>query len=291
MRGRKRKSPPQADTAPSPKRKRKSESPPQADTASSPKRTRVGDSNLIINGDLKHFRSASMAFSKLVQREGQAYFDRTRYISKLHELDTSILFCRPRRFGKSLTVSMLEHFHGLQYAGEHQSLYKVCNNTLNYLDLRTYMSFNYSRVSMCKKISTKEKQALDGTSSWNSIFPKSIPTQTLRRLMRDSLISWILPSKRSTKHTLHIWAETILVYVKKLTVKSPKLVLKSVSSQFNMRLSKTSDLLILKGSTCSLTSTILFLITTSNHLRPPEDPRSLGRIQQLDELSNLSGPQ
>jgi hypothetical protein len=33
---------------------------------------------------------------------------------------------------------MLEHFHGLQYTDEHQSLYKVCHNILNYLDVRIY---------------------------------------------------------------------------------------------------------------------------------------------------------
>ncbi|KAF8432162.1 hypothetical protein BGX38DRAFT_1276921 [Terfezia claveryi] len=97
---------------------------PHTHTAPSPKRARVGDSSLIINGELEYFRSGAKAFSDLVQREGQAYFDRTRYISKLHKLDDFILFCRPRRFGKSLTVSMLEHFYGLQYADEHQSFYK-----------------------------------------------------------------------------------------------------------------------------------------------------------------------
>ncbi|KAF8433983.1 AAA-ATPase-like domain-containing protein [Terfezia claveryi] len=97
---------------------------PHAHTVPSPKRARVGDSSLIINGELKYFQSSSTAFFGLVQAEGQAYFDRTRYISKLHELDDFILFCRPRGFGKSLTVSMLEHFYGLQYADEHQSLYK-----------------------------------------------------------------------------------------------------------------------------------------------------------------------
>ena len=135
------------------KRKR----PPDTDIAPPPKRTKVGDSSLRINGPLKHLRSGSMSFSTLLRKEGQAYFDRTRYISVLHELDTSILFCRPRRFGKSLTVSMLEHFHGLQYTEEHQSLYQVCDNILNYLDVRTYFSFNRSRISMCKKISTQEK--------------------------------------------------------------------------------------------------------------------------------------
>ena len=135
---------------------RKRKSPPDTDIAPSPKRTRVGKSSLIINGKLQYFRSGSKDFSSLLQREGQAYFDRTGYILKLHELEDTILFFRPRRFGKTLTVSMLEHFHGLQYAGEHQSLYKVCNKILNYLDVRTYFSFNHSRVSMCKKISTQE---------------------------------------------------------------------------------------------------------------------------------------
>jgi len=135
------------------KRKR----PPHTDIAPPPKRTRVGKSSLIINGELKHFRSGSKTFSTLLRKEGQAYFDRTSYIFKLHELDEFILFCRPRRFGKTLTVSTLQHFHGLQYADEHQYLYEVRNKIFNYLDVRTYFSFNYSRVSMCKEISTKEK--------------------------------------------------------------------------------------------------------------------------------------
>ena len=114
---------------------RKRKSPPHTDIAPLPKRTRVGNRSLIVNGKLKHFRSGLDGnFSNLLRREGQAYFDRTRYIFKLHELDNSMLFCRPRRFGKTLTVSMLEHFHGLQYAGEHQSLYKVCNDILNCLE-------------------------------------------------------------------------------------------------------------------------------------------------------------
>jgi Predicted AAA-ATPase len=110
---------------------RKRKGPPHTYIASPPKRTRVGD-GLIINGGPSYFRSGPTTFRELLRREGQVYFDRTRYISKLEELGTFMLFCRPRGFGKSLTVSMLEHFHGLQYAGEHQSLYKVCDNILNY---------------------------------------------------------------------------------------------------------------------------------------------------------------
>ena len=48
-----------------------------------------------------------------------AYFDRTSYISVLDPLDKRVvLFLRPRRFGKSLTLSMLKHFHGVEYLAE-----------------------------------------------------------------------------------------------------------------------------------------------------------------------------
>ncbi|KIX01367.1 uncharacterized protein Z518_09092 [Rhinocladiella mackenziei CBS 650.93] len=92
--------------------------------APSPKRTRVDNGSLIINGELEYFRSGAKDFPNLLQREGQAYFDRTGYISKLGKLDEFMLFCRPRRFGKTLTIRMLEHFHGLQYADEHRWMYK-----------------------------------------------------------------------------------------------------------------------------------------------------------------------
>jgi hypothetical protein len=82
-----------------------------------------------------------MKFQDLLQRGGQAYFDRTRYISILNDLDTFILFCRPRRFGKSLTISMLEHFHGLQYADDHREFYKVCDYILDYLDIENLLLF------------------------------------------------------------------------------------------------------------------------------------------------------
>ena len=114
----------------------KRNTPPETPIAPLPKRIRHDGSHLVFNGEPHFFRSASMPFGQLLQRPGQVYFDRTRYISKLEELDNSILFCRPRRFGKSLTISMLEHFHGLQYADEHQTFYQVCDYILDFLDMR-----------------------------------------------------------------------------------------------------------------------------------------------------------
>jgi len=86
----------------------------------------------MIDDNLPSFRCGTADLSLLLTKKGQAYFDRTRYISVLADIDDHILFFRPRRFGKSLTVSMLEHFHGLQYTNEHQTLYEVREHVPNY---------------------------------------------------------------------------------------------------------------------------------------------------------------
>ena len=71
-------------------------------------------------------RGSESNFSKLRSDEGFAYFDRTRYLSVLNSVRArAILFLRPRRFGKSLTLSMLEHFHGVQHQGQYDKLFKV----------------------------------------------------------------------------------------------------------------------------------------------------------------------
>src|SRR5271155_1731092 len=105
-------------------------------TTPPPKRSRIDNSTLMINNTLRYFESQGANFSKLLRTKGQAYFDRTRYISVLAEINEPILFFRPRRFGKSLTVSMLDHFHGLQYTEEHQSFYEVSKHVPDYPSIR-----------------------------------------------------------------------------------------------------------------------------------------------------------
>ncbi|RUS31429.1 hypothetical protein BC938DRAFT_477841, partial [Jimgerdemannia flammicorona] len=54
-----------------------------------------------------------------------AFFDRTKYISVLNSyVESVLLFVRPRRFGKSLTLSMMAHFHGVQYKEDYYDLFR-----------------------------------------------------------------------------------------------------------------------------------------------------------------------
>ncbi|MBF0410701.1 MAG: AAA family ATPase [Candidatus Riflebacteria bacterium] len=62
-------------------------------------------------------------FKKLVQN-GYYYVDKTEYIRKLEELNEEyIVFLRPRRFGKSLFLSALEHYYDIKHADSFQKLF------------------------------------------------------------------------------------------------------------------------------------------------------------------------
>ncbi len=62
-------------------------------------------------------------FSLLVS-ENYYYVDRTAYIEKLEQANEPyIFFLRPRRFGKSLFISMLRHYYGIEFTEQFAQLF------------------------------------------------------------------------------------------------------------------------------------------------------------------------
>ncbi len=61
-------------------------------------------------------------FKKVISG-GYVYIDKTPYIAQLEEAGSYHFLLRPRRFGKSLFVSMLEHYYDVQRAGEFDALF------------------------------------------------------------------------------------------------------------------------------------------------------------------------
>lgn len=61
-------------------------------------------------------------FHKLIT-EGYFYADRTHYIPLIERAGPQILFLRPRRFGKSLLLSMLENYYDLARADQFAALF------------------------------------------------------------------------------------------------------------------------------------------------------------------------
>ena len=61
-------------------------------------------------------------FVTLIQ-EGYFYQDRTDRIPQLEEAGRQLIFIRPRRFGKSLLLSMLEHYYDVNRANQFNALF------------------------------------------------------------------------------------------------------------------------------------------------------------------------
>ena len=61
-------------------------------------------------------------FATLIQ-EGYFYQDRTDRIPQLEAAGRQLIFIRPRRFGKSLLLSMLEHYYDVNRAGQFDALF------------------------------------------------------------------------------------------------------------------------------------------------------------------------
>lgn len=81
----------------------------------------LSKSTIVINGDLNitkfpfgHFSN----FSNTRNTHSIPFFDRTRYIPTFGKIN-AVVSLRPRRFGKSLTLSMLSHFYGVEHKAFH----------------------------------------------------------------------------------------------------------------------------------------------------------------------------
>jgi len=61
---------------------------------------------------------------KSVSEEGYIFIDKTPFVENLESLgEKYIFFLRPRKFGKSLFVSMLEHYYDIRYSEEFERLF------------------------------------------------------------------------------------------------------------------------------------------------------------------------
>lgn len=171
----------------------------QASSSIKAKRSRVDGTSLTYNGEPRKFIAPSR-FSNLLNRHGQVYFDRTRYISQFDQIDQPILFCRPRRFGKTTTINMLHHFHGWEYRDEHASSYQVSGCWHSLLGPTLTDRVDMYRVLMSRMTSNGARWSQANTSSWHWIFHE-LPMTTLKRWIGLYMIPSLIPSAPSIEIT------------------------------------------------------------------------------------------
>lgn len=95
---------------------------------------------------------------KGVMEGGYFYQDRSEFIEKLERWSSKYpVFLRPRRFGKSLFVSMLQHYYGLEFKGEFQQLFGglyIGQNPTPLANSYMVLRLEFSRIDTATREST-----------------------------------------------------------------------------------------------------------------------------------------
>jgi hypothetical protein len=112
-------------------------------------------SKLLLSGKLKRFPFSISNFSE-IHEPGVVYFDKTEYIAELENGAAVQLVCRPRRFGKSFTITMLRYFHGFKFRNRYDELFKVYRyGILSEQDLHAHITYAKIRALTWIKLSKR----------------------------------------------------------------------------------------------------------------------------------------
>ena len=94
-----------------------------------------------------------------VMVENNYYVDKTKYIEYLEDADSDYVFLlRPRRFGKSLFVSMLEYYYGIRHKDEFEKLFGklyIGKNPTPKVNSYLVLSFEFSRIDTSSRATTE----------------------------------------------------------------------------------------------------------------------------------------
>ena len=123
-------------------------------------------------------------FARLIE-DGYAYVDKTRYIEQLeNEPAPYIFFLRPRRFGKSLFVSMLSYYYGLEHQERFDALfgsYAIGAHPTPRANTYHVLDFEFSRIDTSTPEHTQKsflQNVLAGVSEFEQRYDKTCQNYT-----------------------------------------------------------------------------------------------------------------
>ncbi|MEA3229259.1 MAG: AAA family ATPase [Campylobacterota bacterium] len=88
---------------------------------------------------------------KRVKTEDWYYIDKTKFIQTIEDEQSFLFFLRPRRFGKSLTIAMLEAYYDIYYKEEFDAIFKDTYIIENQTPLKSsfyLLKFDFSAVDI-----------------------------------------------------------------------------------------------------------------------------------------------
>ena len=88
---------------------------------------------------------------KRIKTENYYYIDKTKYIQDVENESNFLFFLRPRRFGKSLTIAMLEAYYDVYYKSQFNEMFKdtyILKNPTEEKSRYYCMKFDFSAVDV-----------------------------------------------------------------------------------------------------------------------------------------------
>ena len=118
-------------------------------------------SNPAVLRKLDRFPKGLSDFREIRESPRLARFDKTSYIPAIADGTAVQLFCRPKRFRKSLTISMLRYFHGVEFRNQYDQLFKVCGREMLFTYNLCGHTYARNRVSTWTELLKTVKLCLD----------------------------------------------------------------------------------------------------------------------------------
>ncbi|MEZ4887256.1 MAG: AAA family ATPase [Chitinophagales bacterium] len=131
------------------------------------------------------------------------YVDKTHYIELLENTDKKYLFyLRPRRFGKSLFISILQHYYGLEYKDKFQQLfgnYYIGQHPTSTANQYMVIDFEFTKITV-KTTENTEKGFLERVkagverffNTYSSFFSVTEIKETLRKNVASDVMEKVV---------------------------------------------------------------------------------------------------
>lgn len=146
---------------------------------------------------------------------GYYFVDRTNYIERLEQLgEKFLIFLRPRRFGKSLWISILQHYYGLEHRADFERLfgrYYIGRNPTSLANSYLVLRLEFSRIDTASETGTYQgflSNVREGVQACMQTYAEYFPATAADAVLRETNPSEVLKSffsiARNLPHKIYL---------------------------------------------------------------------------------------
>lgn len=149
----------------------------------------------------------------VMRRKGYYYVDKTRFIPMLEREGNFVFFLRPRRFGKSLMLNVLQAYYDVNYADEFDVLFKgldVYNHPTPHHNKYLILKFNFSAVNPAKdKVEESFNEKVLNTlcefvETYAAYLPEGIIEEVKRYKSCDMALNYVFSKVKQAKQHIYL---------------------------------------------------------------------------------------